>query len=78
MFVRLGRGVGGWLQCIEPLAGQRPIGRKRSDIEVNVAARCVRVAPRDQPLNQGDHLGHVSGSAWLDVGWQAAERGICL
>src|SRR5699024_11999985 len=57
-----------------PLSGERAVPVEFTDREVHVAACRVCVTPVDQPLDQLDHLGDVSGGAWRDGGWQTAER----
>src|SRR5699024_10985682 len=61
------------LHLVRPLSGERAVPVELTDREVHVATCRVRVTSVDQPLDQLDHLGDVSGGAWRDGGWQTAE-----
>ena len=69
----VGVGVAGRLQVVEPLAGELPVLREGTDVEVHVAVDGVGVAALDQPLHERDHVGHVPGGARLVGRRQDAE-----
>ena len=74
--VTLGRVVGvlGRAHLVQPLAGQRAVGRVGAHVEVHVAAGGVGVIALDQPAHQHDHLRDVPGGPRLDVRRAAADR----
>ena len=70
----VGVGVVGGPHVVQALPGQRAVGRPGADVEVDVAARRIRVAAVDQPPHERDHLRHVAGRPRLHVRRQAAEH----
>ena len=69
----VGLGVGGRLEVVELLPGERAVLGERADVEVDVAVDGVGVPALDQPLHEHDHLGDVPGGPRLVGGRQDAE-----
>ena len=70
----VGLGVGGRLQVVELLAGERPVLGKGADVEVHVAVDGVGVPALDQPLHERDHVRARARSRAART-WAAGRRG---
>src|SRR2546423_684254 len=62
----IGMSLGRLLEALYALVGQLAVPRVGAHVEVDVAVVGVGVPGVDQPLHQRDHLGHVTGGAWLN------------